>query len=84
MERVKLQLKRIALAILLAGTVFGCATPAPEVRTVFIERPRADIKRPELPVLSMREDASAVDVFRAYEESLLLCVGYARQLEEAR
>ena len=72
------------LAMFLAIVLVGCASPAPQIRTVYVERPRTPIARPVLPVEVLPAEASAIEVFRAYEESLLLCVGYARQLEVDR
>jgi len=72
------------LAFILGVVMVGCASPAQQIRTVYVERPLTPITRPVLPVEVLPADASAVEVFRAYEESLLVCVGYARQLEADR
>lgn len=75
-----LHLRLAILAALVVFTLMGCAA-GPEVRTVVVPQERTQVNRPELPIERLTKDATAADVYKAYEESLLLCIGYAKQLE---
>lgn len=84
MERVIAAFKlgaSIALAVAIALALAGCSTP--EVRTIVVPAERIQVNRPQLPVETLPDTANAAEVFSAYEQSLMLCIGYAKQLEAA-
>ena len=82
MDTIALHLRLLILAALVVFTLMGCSS-VPEVRTVVVPQERVHIQRPELPIERLTKDANAAQVFQAYEESLLICIGYAKQLEAA-
>lgn len=88
MESVRKLLAWCVLAYLVIVALSGCAA-APEVRTIVVPQERIHISRPRLPIedLSIPPgvtfDKQQVEVLNTYEESLLLCIGYAKQLEAA-
>lgn len=71
----------VALAMAAAIVMTGCSTP--EVRTIVVPAERIHVNRPQLPVETLPDTANAAEVFSAYEQSLMLCIGYAKQLEAA-
>lgn len=66
----------VVLAVLMAG-----CTTTPTTQTLVVPQPKTHVNRPELPVARLLPDADAAQVFKAYEESLLVCIDYAKQLE---
>lgn len=72
----------LVLLVLLVMLTTGCAS-SPPVQHLVVPPERAHIPRPELPVERLTQEADAAQVFQAYRESLLLCIGYAKQLEAA-
>lgn len=80
MDTLRVYLVVTVVAILAALTLSGCAS-APEVRPIVVPQERTQIQRPELPIERLTQAATAAEVFQAYRESLLICIGYAKQLE---
>lgn len=71
------------LVALLMVALLGACGSKPVVKTVAVQLDGPPVQRPQLPVETLAENANASEVFRAYEASLLLCIGYAKQLEVA-
>lgn len=80
MDTVRKLLAWVVLAYLVVISLTGCAT-VPPPKVLVVPQERVQIQRPELPIQKLTETASAAQVFQAYQESLLLCIGYAKQLE---
>lgn len=79
MERLSHSLAALVLAL----SVSACATPTPPAPLV-VAADQLKVNRPQLAIETLPDTATTAEVFSAYEQSLMVCIGYAKQLEAAQ